>query len=86
MPPVSAGVNVSFYGVRGSTPCHCSSMNRFGGNTSCVVVQRDGEKPIILDAGTGLRFFGLDSGVDDFDGTLLISHLHWDHVQGLPRS
>ena len=59
-------------------------MNRFGGNTSCVVVQREGESPIVLDAGTGLRFFGLDAGIDDFDGIILISHLHWDHVQGLP--
>ncbi len=80
----SADVNVSFYGVRGSTPCHCSSMNRFGGNTSCVVVQRQDEDPIILDAGTGLRFFGLDSGLDHFSGTVLVTHLHWDHIQGLP--
>ncbi len=81
---MQAGVTVSFYGVRGSTPCHCKSMARVGGNTSCVVIQRDGEKPIICDAGTGLRFFGLDMGADSFDGTVLISHLHWDHVQGLP--
>ena len=79
-----AGVNVTFYGVRGSTPCHCSSMNRFGGNTSCVVVQRHDEQPIILDVGTGLRFYGLDMGADQFSGTILITHLHWDHVQGLP--
>ena len=78
------GVHVSFYGVRGSTPCHCSSMTRFGGNTSCVVISRDNEDPIILDVGTGLRFFGLDMGSDMFRGTILISHLHWDHVQGLP--
>lgn len=78
------GVNVSFYGVRGSTPCHASSMNRYGGNTSCVVVERDGEAPFILDAGTGLRFYGLDLGVESFTGTLLLTHLHWDHVQGLP--
>jgi len=79
-----AGVRVSFYGVRGSTPCHCSSMNRFGGNTSCVVIEREGEAPIVCDAGTGLRFFGLDHGRDHFLGTILVSHLHWDHVQGLP--
>lgn len=79
-----AGINVSFYGVRGSTPCHCNSMNRFGGNTSCVVVQRHDAEPIILDVGTGLRFYGLDQGAEHFNGTILISHLHWDHVQGLP--
>ncbi len=81
---MQAGVTVSFYGVRGSTPCHCSSMARFGGNTSCVVLQRDGEAPIVCDTGTGLRFYGLDCGDTSFDGTILISHLHWDHVQGLP--
>ena len=80
----SSEVNVSFYGVRGSTPCHDSSMNRFGGNTSCVVVQRVDEDPIVLDSGTGLRFYGIDMGAEDFHGTMLISHLHWDHVQGLP--
>ena len=59
-------------------------MSRYGGNTSCVVVDVEHAKPIILDAGTGLRFYGLDHGEDDFDGTVLISHLHWDHIQGLP--
>lgn len=81
---MQAGITVSFYGVRGSTPCHCSSMARFGGNTSCVVIGREGEAPIICDSGTGLRFYGLDMGEASFDGTILISHLHWDHVQGLP--
>lgn len=59
-------------------------MSRYGGNTSCVVVEPEHGKPIVLDAGTGLRFYGLDQGQDPFDGTVLISHLHWDHVQGLP--
>ena len=77
-------VTVSFYGVRGSTPCACPGMTRFGGNTSCVVVHRSGEPPIICDVGTGLRFYGLDLGSERFVGTILVSHLHWDHVQGLP--
>lgn len=81
---MQAGVTVSFFGVRGSTPCACTSMSRIGGNTSCVVIERDGEDPIICDAGTGLRFYGLGLGEDQFHGTMLISHLHWDHVQGLP--
>ncbi len=59
-------------------------MARIGGNTSCVVIEREGEAPIVCDSGTGLRFYGLDLGTDHFDGTVLISHLHWDHVQGLP--
>lgn len=75
---------VTFYGVRGSTPCHCASMARIGGNTSCVVIEPEGELPIVLDAGTGLRFYGLGLNNEPFLGTVLITHLHWDHVQGLP--
>lgn len=59
-------------------------MARYGGNTACVVVESEGHDPVILDAGTGLRYYGLALGNDPFRGTLLISHLHWDHVQGLP--
>ncbi|MGI9607581.1 MAG: MBL fold metallo-hydrolase [Acidimicrobiales bacterium] len=77
-------VTVSFYGVRGSTPCSCADLARIGGNTSCVVIERAGEPPIVCDIGTGLRFYGLDYEQDFFEGTLLVSHLHWDHVQGLP--
>lgn len=81
---MQVGVTVSFFGVRGSTPCADTALARVGGNTSCVVVQRDGEKPIVCDLGTGLRFYGLGLGSDQFHGTMLVSHLHWDHVQGLP--
>lgn len=81
---MSAEVTVSFFGVRGSTPCPGPTMTRFGGNTSCVVVERRGEAPIVLDIGTGLRCYGLDLASPSFEGTVLVSHLHWDHVQGLP--
>ena len=76
---------VSFFGVRGSTPCCSDELHRYGGNTSCVVLEAPDEDPLILDLGTGLRFFGITrkSG-DPFRGTALVSHLHWDHVQGLP--
>lgn len=77
-------VTISFFGVRGSTPCSSPAMTRIGGNTSCVVVDREGEDPIILDVGTGLRYYGLSLGDQPFNGTMLLSHLHWDHVQGLP--
>lgn len=77
--------NVTFFGVRGSTPCSCDSSRRYGGNTSCVVIDPDGFPPIVLDLGTGLRFFGLEgSHPHPFSATALVSHLHWDHVQGIP--
>lgn len=78
-------VNVTFFGVRGSTPCSCDSTRRYGGNTACVAVESVGRDPILFDLGTGLRFFGLTQPSDGtFRGTALVSHLHWDHVQGIP--
>lgn len=77
--------DVTFYGVRGSTPCSGPAVARYGGNTSCVVVEAPDAPPIICDLGTGVRYFGLDC--DDaapLHALALITHLHWDHVQGLP--
>jgi phosphoribosyl 1,2-cyclic phosphodiesterase len=78
-------LNVTFYGVRGSTPCCGPAVQRYGGNTACVALEVPGEDPIVLDMGTGLRSFGATQPTDgSFRGTALVSHLHWDHVQGLP--
>jgi phosphoribosyl 1,2-cyclic phosphodiesterase len=78
-------LEVTFYGVRGSTPCGCDSNRRYGGNTSCVVVEATGHAPFVFDMGTGLRFFGETQPLDgSFRANLFLSHLHWDHVQGLP--
>lgn len=78
-------VTVTFYGVRGSTPCPCSSNGRYGGNTACVALEADRMAPIVFDLGTGLRFWGETLPQDgSFRGTALVTHLHWDHVQGLP--
>ena len=77
-------VRLTFHGVRGSTPCHGESTARYGGNTSCTSVQADGHDPVLLDLGTGLRYFGLECPQGPFRGACLLSHLHWDHIQGLP--
>ena len=78
-------INITFFGVRGSTPCSSDRTRRYGGNTSCVGVESPGQDPIILDMGTGLRYFGETQPLDGtFNGTALVTHLHWDHVQGLP--
>ena len=78
-------VNITFHGVRGSAPCPSGSRARYGGNTSCVVVDIDGEAPIILDLGTGLRSWGETQPMDGtFRATALVTHFHFDHVQGLP--
>jgi phosphoribosyl 1,2-cyclic phosphodiesterase len=78
-------MNVTFWGVRGSTPCSCEGNRRFGGNTACVTLEAPGEDPIVLDLGTGLRFWGETQPQDGtFRATALVTHIHWDHVQGLP--
>lgn len=78
-------LTVAFHGVRGSTPCHGEEITRYGGNTSSVSLSAPGNDPILFDLGTGVRYFGLDHPADrPFRGSSLVSHLHWDHVQGLP--
>lgn len=63
---------------------------RVGGNTCCVEVRAADADPLIIDAGTGLRKLGdhlLAEAAERHRGvraTLLLSHLHWDHIQGLP--
>jgi len=80
---------IRFWGVRGSIPVPGRATNRYGGNTSCVEVRPRGEAPIIIDAGTGIRKLGkslMEEAFGDGKGSasILISHTHWDHVQGLP--
>jgi phosphoribosyl 1,2-cyclic phosphodiesterase/CheY-like chemotaxis protein len=83
----SIPARIRFWGVRGSIPVPGKSTVRYGGNTSCVEVRADGEI-IILDAGSGIRLLGLaldkEFGPRSMKLTLLISHTHWDHIQGLP--
>ena len=82
---VPGGINLTFHGVRGSTPCAGEQYRRYGGNTSCASLEVDGHDPIIFDMGTGLRPCGEKlAGDAPFHGTVLLSHLHWDHIQGLP--
>jgi phosphoribosyl 1,2-cyclic phosphodiesterase len=78
-------MRVTFYGVRGSTPCQSDDIGRYGGNTSCISIDAPGESQLLLDMGTGLRYYGKGLPVDrPFAGSCLLTHLHWDHVQGLP--
>src|SRR5438874_7527861 len=78
---------IKLWGVRGSLPVPGPATIRYGGNTSCVEVRADGEL-IVLDAGTGIRALGLalekELGPGTIKLTLLITHTHWDHIQGLP--
>jgi phosphoribosyl 1,2-cyclic phosphodiesterase len=82
-------MRVRFWGVRGSLPVPGPRTERYGGNTSCVEVVTGEGTRLIIDAGTGLRRLGKELMQAEFEsgaGTahLLVSHTHWDHIQGLP--
>jgi len=78
-------VRVTFLGVRGSTPAPGEEFLRYGGHTSCVAIAHDGEVPsLLLDAGTGIRRTSALMNGEPFRGSVFLSHLHWDHVHGLP--
>ncbi len=82
-------MRVRFWGVRGSYPVPGPATNRFGGNTSCVQVTPQSGAVLIIDAGTGIRRLGKELMSGPFrqgrgNCHLLISHTHWDHIQGLP--
>src|SRR5438876_1091936 len=90
---------VTFWGTRGSIPTPGAHTARYGGNTPCVAVEgsgggkgggggRGGGQLVILDAGTGIRALGREL-VERQNGAvqaeILLSHAHWDHIQGLPH-
>lgn len=81
------GLRVQFWGVRGTIPTPGPGTVRLGGNTPCVEIRTSDDKILILDAGSGIRPLGkalreeYQSGIE---GTIFISHTHWDHIQGFP--
>lgn len=80
-------MEVRFWGVRGSCASPGPSTVRYGGNTACVEI-RAADQLIVIDAGTGIRELGValvkKAGGAPISGSLLVSHTHWDHIQGFP--
>ena len=75
---------LKFWGVRGSIACPSPNHIAFGGNTSCIEVSAGGTR-IILDAGTGIRNMGHWLQRKNItEATILLSHVHWDHINGFP--
>jgi phosphoribosyl 1,2-cyclic phosphodiesterase len=75
---------ITFYGVRGSIPSPGEATIKYGGNTSCVHVELENGHSLILDAGTGIRKLGKLIEKEDSTVNILLSHGHWDHIQGFP--
>ena len=79
-------MNLKFWGVRGSIPTPESDRLRYGGNTTCLEIGNPGEKEIVLiDCGSGIRAPGVELMRRPVERIhILLSHFHWDHIQGLP--
>jgi ribonuclease BN (tRNA processing enzyme) len=79
-------LQVRFCGVRGSTPAPGIDFVRYGGHTSSLALSHDGAPApsLLLDAGAGLQSASALMGGAPFNGTILLTHLHWDHILGLP--
>ncbi len=81
-------MQITFWGVRGSYPVPGAATVRYGGQTSCVETRTKTGECLIVDAGTGMRALGnkliVESGGKPGKYHVLLSHVHWDHIQGLP--
>src|SRR6516164_6851039 len=80
-------MRVQFRGTRGSIAKPGSNTARYGGNTSCIEVRSARDTLVVLDCGTGAHPLGqklMSAGLKGMCGHILISHTHWDHIQGLP--
>ncbi|MEK7263584.1 MAG: MBL fold metallo-hydrolase [Bacteroidota bacterium] len=78
-------MKITFWGTRGSIPTPGGNTIRYGGNTPCIELRLDDGTLFILDAGTGIRLLGEELMKEiKLKATILISHTHWDHIQGLP--
>jgi phosphoribosyl 1,2-cyclic phosphodiesterase/CheY-like chemotaxis protein len=80
-------VRIQFWGTRGSIAKPGPSTARYGGNTPCVEVRSARGTLVVIDCGTGGHALGqklMSAGADGARGHILISHTHWDHIQGIP--
>jgi phosphoribosyl 1,2-cyclic phosphodiesterase len=80
-------MRLRFWGTRGSIATPGPATTHFGGNTSCIELTTPADHSIVLDCGTGARLLGdrlLADSVSPICATILLTHTHWDHIQGFP--
>ncbi len=82
-------MKIRFWGVRGSIPAPGPDTIHYGGNTACVSIHTAAGGLVVVDMGTGLMHLGNQLMAGPFGqgagrAAILLSHTHWDHIQGLP--
>ena len=80
-------MRLRFWGTRGSIATPGPGTNHFGGNTSCIQLTTDAGAELVLDCGTGARMLGnhlMAKASGPVTANILLSHTHWDHIQGFP--
>ncbi|MBU2494762.1 MAG: MBL fold metallo-hydrolase [Bacteroidetes bacterium] len=79
-------MRIKFWGTRGSIPVPGKNTLKYGGNTPCIEIYNGGDEITIIDAGSGIRELGIEIIKNPLIKkiNILISHFHWDHIQGLP--
>jgi len=81
-------MELKFWGVRGSIPTPAPENLGFGGNTTCLELRLANGEVVVIDGGTGARKLGLDllerAGGQSLNLDILMTHFHWDHIQGIP--
>lgn len=80
-------MRLRFWGTRGSIATPGPGTNHFGGNTSCIELTTPAGECVVLDCGTGARLLGnqlLANAAASINATILLTHTHWDHIQGFP--
>jgi len=81
---MNASLTLRLWGVRGSIPSPGPATARYGGNTPCISLEIGDEKCLVLDAGTGIRNLGRHLISNNSQIYVLLTHEHWDHIQGFP--
>jgi len=77
-------MDIQFWGVRGSIPSPGYETSRYGGNTACVSVSLDAKHTLVFDSGSGIRVLGNHPYKSPHVFYIVLSHTHWDHIQGFP--
>src|SRR5262245_50814679 len=84
---VADTLGITFWGVRGTLPISRPDSRRYGGNTSCVSIEFPDGRLFVFDGGSGIKALSdalMAAGRTRLDGTIFISHPHWDHINALP--